>query len=119
MTAGEELRHLITKHRWKPTILAMHMGVYNNAVYNALKSDRIPPWKMRAYAYAIQNDQLEKVTKETFTRWKGSIKELSELVGLTPTDTRRTMNGKMKLSNFRSYAFLYAITRAEGKQYDY
>lgn len=119
MITGEELRKLITEYGWSQKSLAEHMGIHPDTICKAVKSSKIPSWKARAYIYAMSNTHLERFTEETLTRWKGTIEDLGKMVGLSPTNTKRIIEGKMKLSNFRSYSFLYAITKAEGQHYDY
>ena len=119
MIIGEELRKLITDHGWTQKGLAEHMGVHPDTIYKTVKSAQIPTWKVRAYIYAMSNAHLERFTLDTLSRWKGSIEDLGKMAGLSTTDTIKIMLGKLKLSKFRAYSFLYAITQAEGQHYDY
>lgn len=119
MITGEELRKLITEYGWSQVGLAKHMGIHPSTINKTVKAAQIPTWKVHAYIYAMSNTQLERFTEETLTRWRGSIEDLGDMVGLSPTDTIRIREGKLKLSKFRAYSFLYAITQAEGQHYDY
>lgn len=119
MITGEELRKLITEYGWSQKSLAEHMGIHPSTINKAVKSPRVPSWKVRAYIYAMNTTHLERSIEEDLTRWKGSMEGLGKMVGLSTKNTKRILEGKMKLSNFRSYSFLYAITQAEGRHYDY
>lgn len=119
MITGEELRKLITEYGWSQVGLAKHMGIHPSTINKTVKSAQIPTWKVHAYIYAMSNTCLEKFTEDTLTRWKGSIEDLGKMAGLSTANTKSIIEGKMKMSKFRSYSFLYAITKAEGQHYDY
>ena len=117
---GSELRQLISEYGWNQKQFADHMGVHPGTIMNAVKSEKITPWKACAYYYALQNSTLERINVDDLgNRWKGSVEELAKELGLTTCTIHRLLTNRLKISVFRGYALLYAITKAEGKIYDH
>lgn len=118
---GRELKKLIYSTGMNINQFAKHMGIDPSTLSKTLQRKKVgPKWKVNSYLYAIFNKKLEKVTvQEIASRWRGPLEKLAEESGTNDFRLYKIMNGHEKLSIFRMYSFLYAITKAEGVCYDY